>query len=75
MIHIRTYKHPKKQDQPLKHSILVMNGKGQTIGEHVGIDDDVLFTLLKHYDKYASDIYHSYVSYARELKFVNGLKL
>ena len=75
MIHIRTYKHPKKQDQPLKHAILVMNGKGVAIGEHVGIDDNVLFTLLKHYEKYASDIYHSYVSYARELKFNTGLKL
>lgn len=75
MIHIRTYKHPKKQDQPLKHAILVMNGKGQTIGEHVDVKDDVLYTLLKHYQQYANNTYHVYCTHVRELTFKKGLKL
>ena len=75
MIHIRTYKHPKKQDQPLKHSILVMNGKGLTIGEHVNIKDDVLFTLLRHYQQYSNSIYHVYCTHVRELTFKEGLRM
>ena len=56
MINIRTYKHPKKQDQPPKHSLQVLNNKGQCIAEHVQLNDDTLYTLLKHYDKYSNCI-------------------
>lgn len=75
MIHIRTYKHPKKHDQPLKHSIKIYNGKGLVIGEYVNIKDDVLMTLLHHYKQYANVIEHCYVTLARELHFKEGLRL
>ena len=75
MIHIRTYKHPKKQDQPLKHSIKVYNGKGEIVNEHCNIKDDVLMLLLKHYNKYAQHIEQCYVTHVRELTFREGLRM
>ena len=52
-----------------------MNGKGVTIGEHVDLRDDVLYTLLKHYQQHANSIYHVYCTHVRELTFKQGLKL
>ena len=75
MINIRTYKHPKKQDQPPKHSLQVLNNKGQCVAEHVQLNDDTLYTLLKHYDKYSNCIYHCNVTLVRELTFREGLRM
>ena len=75
MINIRTYKHPKKQDQAPKHSLQVFNNKGQCIAEHVQLNDDTLYTLLKHYNKYSNCIYHCNVTLVRELIFREGLRM